>query len=413
RRRCRTACRRTGARRIRRARPGQRRAGVHPARSRTVPRPRRRCSRRRRAGCPPRAHRRGSAARDAHGSSRSSGVHLMDFARLPQGLRSPAARSAQLALAARGLRPLAFLEPVLAQPPEQHVEPVLAEERLAAERTGGHTPVSGRLVILLVLLDHALDPVALAHGRGVALGEVGPRPLRCAREVIALVPVLGTAPDHAAHLVGELDAVPALRREHTEACQTVDVGLLAARGELAVAHLLDYRVRPGWRHRQAEILRHAEQVAEEVARPQRVQFLEELRRADRERVYGPEPDPERIAVLPLAEPRRPDVRPRAAERPEDVDLEGIRHLYSSSSASSCSASGWLEPTWIVSTQRFSPASFHACRRSRMRSFEPTRCTASTSSSGTAAAASNFFPARKRFWIFTAASSYPNRLARSL
>src|SRR5206468_10375312 len=49
----------------------------------------------------------------------------------------------------------------------------------------------------------------------------------------------------------------------------------------------------------------------------------ELRRADRERIHRAEPHGERIAALPIAQARRREIRPRAAERPEDVDLEGV------------------------------------------------------------------------------------------
>ena len=38
--------------------------------------------------------------------------------------------------------PILPLQPVLFQPPHQHVEAVLAEERLAVEHHGGHTPMA-------------------------------------------------------------------------------------------------------------------------------------------------------------------------------------------------------------------------------------------------------------------------------
>src|SRR5262249_6206272 len=87
--------------------------------------------------------------------------------------------------------------------------------------------------------------------------------------------------------------------------------------------------------------------------------------------------------------------------------------YSAASATSRIASILAPFSTIVPRRPDFAASFHAASRSRMRSGGPHREISSTSLSGTAAAASFFFPSRYRSWIVLASPSKPSLMATSL
>ena len=149
------------------------------------------------------------------------------------------------------------------------------------------------------------------------------RPARAAASArcVARVPVLGAAPDEARDLVRVLDAVAELLREHAHAGEAVDVRLVRRRHRAAALAALVHGIGARPAERELEELGDAVHVRHEITWPERVDAVEELGRADRDRIDGAEAHLEIVVALPRGEARRGEIRPRAAERPEDVDRE--------------------------------------------------------------------------------------------
>ena len=82
---------------------------------------------------------------------------------------------------------------MLLHPPDQMIDAVLAEEGFIVEDEQRHAPVAGFALIGLVGGDLGVEPsCVLVHG-ALDIGSVEARLGQCAREVIALVPIVHLA----------------------------------------------------------------------------------------------------------------------------------------------------------------------------------------------------------------------------
>src|SRR3984957_20591327 len=132
--------------------------------------------------------------------------------------------SSRIALSRMVMRSRPFLYPGLLQSPDQLVDAVLAEERLAAEHHHRHAPMAGRALVSLALLDdrRVAIGIGLHGGRERAPFQAGA--LRRSGQVVALVPVVDLAtPDHLADLAQERQPAAAFGSGDAEMGQAVDV----------------------------------------------------------------------------------------------------------------------------------------------------------------------------------------------
>ena len=104
----------------------------------------------------------------------------------------------------------------LLHPPKQDVDPVLAEERLAAEDHQWHAPVAGGLLVGLAAFDFRIVARRIRRDRRIELGEIEASPRRRAGEVITLVPTLHAPERQHADLVDERQATTAPLRGNPE-----------------------------------------------------------------------------------------------------------------------------------------------------------------------------------------------------
>src|ERR1017187_4611188 len=92
-------------------------------------------------------------------------------------------RDAPSTLAAAG-------QPLALHPPDQHVDAVLAEERLVLEHESRHAPMPGSCMVLLIADDNALIGIGIGRYCCIHRGKVEAGRGCGAREVIALIPAL-------------------------------------------------------------------------------------------------------------------------------------------------------------------------------------------------------------------------------
>src|SRR5450432_114237 len=84
-------------------------------------------------------------------------------------------------------------------PPDQHVDAVLAEERLVLEHESRHPPMPGSCMVLLIADDDALIGIGIGRDSRVHRGKIEARRGCGAGEVIALIPALdGSIPQNPA-----------------------------------------------------------------------------------------------------------------------------------------------------------------------------------------------------------------------
>src|SRR5262249_58894225 len=77
-------------------------------------------------------------------------------------------------------------QPALSHAPDQEVDAILAEERLALEHHRGHAPVTGRLERALVLRDDPVVTAGITRDRRIELLQVETGACRCLREMRSL-----------------------------------------------------------------------------------------------------------------------------------------------------------------------------------------------------------------------------------
>src|SRR5215472_309075 len=125
----------------------------------------------------------GLIPRPARESSRAMGPSIRKASRD----RTPSAAGPKPRGAGSGRPPP---QAVLPHAPDQELDPVLAEERLAGKDHRRDAPVPGRFECALVLRDDVVVSSGIPRDRGIQLREIEAGPLRRVGEVRALVPAV-------------------------------------------------------------------------------------------------------------------------------------------------------------------------------------------------------------------------------
>jgi len=142
-----------------------------------------------------------------------------------------------------------------------------------------HPPVAGVLERALVLRGGGLERILVAGDRRLHPGEVEPGARRRPGHVLALVPALDRAAEQKLRdLAVEFEPLGAFCRLDTQVGKPADIGLFL--GDDAGFHILHDGIGLGPAIGNAHHLGQPHRIAQDVSRPKRVCFLEEIGFAD-------------------------------------------------------------------------------------------------------------------------------------